>query len=116
MNSRRILSCIAVACLTAVGLAVLVMIPRDGHGVTKANFNRIKLGMSLKNVEAIFGRPSDGLMVCDPKRPRWHEDYGGDDWCWIILDENGVVTEKVWSPGTSSLIERTTRRLQAILK
>ena len=58
MRKRLLLSTAALAVLACVVLLVLAMLP-PRPGVTKANFDRIKVGMTEDDVARILGRRAD---------------------------------------------------------
>jgi hypothetical protein len=63
MITKKRLALIAVLPLTvAVTLGVLAMLP-PGPGVTKANFDRIEKGMTLAEVEQIFGEKGEPSLL-----------------------------------------------------
>lgn len=63
MRKRRLLAVAGVLSVVAwLALLVLALKPAD-PGVTKANFDRIKVGMSRAEVEEIFGRPADATHL-----------------------------------------------------
>ena len=58
MRKRLILASATVLALACIVLATLAMLP-PRPGVTKANFDRIKIGMTTMEVEAIFGESTE---------------------------------------------------------
>jgi hypothetical protein len=75
-------------------LLVLALLPAR-PGVTKENFDRIELGMTRTEVEAIFGNGSDKSFISDMQENQmWHT--GRDDTALIRFSLNGRVTEKSW--------------------
>jgi hypothetical protein len=96
--------------LLGVGLALValafiltdVLIWRPG--VTEANIRRIRAGMTLREVEAMFGGPAQeeydlageqGFRPCE----RWGKLWGGEPgWAAVIFNANGIVTRCVYHP------------------
>ena len=81
-------------------------------GVTKANFDRIKEGMTRAEVEEIFGGKGDWRwMVQD-----WEEK---SEWMWganngaeaVINFEKNCVTEKQWSGSDETFLDKIRRWL-----
>jgi hypothetical protein len=58
MTKKRLILFAAVPLTFTLTLCVLAMIP-PRPGVTKANFDRIQEGMTLAEVQELFGRPPD---------------------------------------------------------
>jgi hypothetical protein len=94
--------------VVAVGLALTgalmpLALPRPPSRVTWANFERVKVGMSREEVEALLGPPGDyrtaptavlqlgPLYSPEGKVERWKGDEG---WVEVGVDEHAVVTGK----------------------
>src|SRR5690242_17913612 len=90
------------ACVCAT-LAVLALLPEPG--VTKANFDRIEIGMTQAVAEGIFGRPSTRTLTIihdkekgflstirfDPgKGCAW---LGGDGDAMVLFDDNARISK-----------------------
>jgi hypothetical protein len=97
-------------------LLVLVLL-LAGPGVTKANFDRIKAGMSRAEVEMLFGRPADARYLHGGLKIRhtvevWHGVEGEAE---IVSDEaQGVVADEAWSawsPRDEGILQRVRRLL-----
>jgi hypothetical protein len=58
MRRRKLLPGAVAVLVTLAGVAALVLWPRADR-VTRANFDRIRVGMSRAEVEAILGPPGD---------------------------------------------------------
>lgn len=80
MRKRLLLSAATMAGLVGVGLVVLAMLP-PRPGVTKVNFDRVKKGMTLAEVQAILG---DEGEVPGPGRRIWRH----TDKTVIIVDSD----------------------------
>jgi hypothetical protein len=94
----------AVFVLTVVGFAIAAMWP-PAPGVTQANFDRLEIGMTLAEVEAIYGRQSSATI-------------GGRDHYWrcpsgdlalVGFTKAGGLTVKSW-PEVDETIVRKIRR------
>jgi hypothetical protein len=57
MNRRRLLLVGFASTAAALGIGVCLLWPRDRPGITRANRERIREGMTLAEVEAILGGP-----------------------------------------------------------
>src|SRR5260370_20047910 len=92
-KKRRVVIALLVAGIIGVVIGVLALLPAR-QGVTKANFDRIEIGMTRPDVEAILGPPSDlGLM----RRGLLEFDSDvTDDFAQVMFDENNLVRTKEW--------------------
>jgi hypothetical protein len=67
----------AVSVFAAIG--VIAMLP-PSPGITKANYDRVEMGMTRGDVEAIFGEPDSRLLAISPDGSRridlWKADNG----------------------------------------
>lgn len=90
--NRWLLFGVLLACGIGVALAVLAWWPTPG--VTKANFDRIEVGMTRAEVEAIFGGPPGAINT--PRLCLWGD---GDDSAsaTIDFDEAGRVAWMGWN-------------------
>jgi hypothetical protein len=82
-------------CVVTLMLGVLAMLPAR-KGVTRANFDRIEIGMTLAEVEVVFGKKNDphkgNLQGDNPENRRWDCDEGHV----IILFSQERVAGKGW--------------------
>jgi hypothetical protein len=70
MRRRRLLLAAgALALLAVVAAWTWLLVPRPGPGVTRANYERIREGMPLAEVEAIVGRKADYRLIEDGLGP-----------------------------------------------
>ena len=97
-------------------LGVLALLPA-GSGVTKKNFDRIEKGMTLAEVEGIFGKPSSAMVVAGadielvnlfPKYHYWLRDDGAEAW---IGFSDFVVSDMEWRESNETNLERIRRWL-----
>jgi hypothetical protein len=96
---------IFVACC-CIALAVLASLP-PCPGITKANFDRIQMGMALSKVEEVFGQPAQGVNYFFMSDARiWSGDDGYADVSFTL----GKVSEKSWHDSDDSVFERFRRR------
>src|SRR5262249_80363 len=63
------------AILVGAGLGVAMMVP-PAPGVTKANFDRIEIGMKITDVEVILGKPATQLSPHCMRTMSWTHDDG----------------------------------------
>lgn len=96
--NRWLLFGLLLACTVAVAMIVLVWLSRPG--INKQNFDRIEIGMTRAEVEAIFGGPPSWKPVGN--RAEWAND-GAYDCATIDFDEDGQVMRTAWQ----DLDERT---------
>ena len=101
------------ACFCVI-LAVLTVLPLH-PGVTKANFDRIEIGMTLPEVEAILGTDRGSRpILTDIMLPIGHEveEWGGDEgFANIIFDEGKRMVRKDWDSAPLPFLDRIRRRL-----
>jgi hypothetical protein len=101
------------ACFCVI-LAVLALLP-PGPRVTKTNFDRIEIGMTLSEVEAILGTDRGSRPIdTDIMLPIGHEieEWGGDEgFANIIFDERKRMVRKDWVSAPLSLLDRIRHRL-----
>jgi hypothetical protein len=96
--NRWLLFGFLLACTVGVALIALAWLPRPG--INKQNFDRIEVGMTQAEVEAIFGGPPTWKPVGN--RAEWAND-GAYDCATIDFDEDGRVMRTAWQ----DLDERT---------
>jgi hypothetical protein len=109
MTKKRLLLIASLPLTIAVTLCVLAM-PPPRPGVTKANFDRIKKGMTKAEVEAIFGEKGD-----------WPDSTAqvGQAMCWRAKDGSGAVVEfvdecvviKQWADSHETILDKIRRWL-----
>jgi hypothetical protein len=86
MRRRKLLVALAALAVVAAGVVVLWPQPQPSSRITRENFDRIKVGMSRTEVEAILGPPGDyrtrlgetdgtDVIGSPPWQPDW-VDYG----------------------------------------
>ena len=105
MKKRRLLLGVGVlAVLGMAGMVVWESQPRPG--ITRANYERIREGMTLVEVEAILGRPGDGFGG-DGDTPRVRFWQGDHVKVTVWFDTDGCVEagwcgtgEEEWEPLT----------------
>lgn len=104
-----ILSAAAIASGVVAGLTVLAMLPPT-PGVTKANFDRIQIGMNHEEVEALFGSPSSfGFGGDSGTLEVWTKD--GIPAAHISFDQDSRVTGMSWIGSTEPAWQRMLRWL-----
>jgi hypothetical protein len=111
MRRRLLFSLGLLVLLGALGLSFLVLLwPRPG--ISKANFERLRMGMGLEEVVQLLGGPADDYtstktkdllllyspshgVVIPPGAKIWEGDEGGDyEFIWVVVDEQGRVQDK----------------------
>jgi hypothetical protein len=91
------------AILTVVAGAIILTLLPVRPGVTKANFDRLAMGMSRNEVEAVFGRPCDDSHC----HSAWNSDDGQ---AHIHFNEHGQIERKLWFEAEFSLYQKLQRR------
>ena len=114
MRKRLMLATVAVSVIACIVLAALAMLP-PRPGITKANFDRIQVGMTLGEVTVIFGRSptgeADNIMTIERDPPKaWNN---GKQAAAIHFREDGRVSDKNWIDfgETETFLERVRRWL-----
>ena len=74
--------------------------------ITKKNFDRIKYGMSMEEVEAILGKPR---FIPQWNLHRWLRDDGAFT---LIRFIDNMVSFKTWEDSTESILETFRRWLR----
>jgi hypothetical protein len=102
----RLIASLPLAVLVIIG--VLAMLPAR-PGVTKGNFDRIENGMTLAEVDKIFGKPGsfgNDLPTRTSALSSWRSE--NDELACIFFD-HGIVYDKEWHGET--IIDRIRRWL-----
>jgi hypothetical protein len=119
MTTKKRLLLLAVLPLTiVVMLGILAMLPAR-PGVTKANFDRIQVGMTKAEVEQIFdGEAGKQLLTTAvaglPDMPVEKKAYWwGDEErsVAVVIFENDVVIRKEWGESDETVMQRICRWL-----
>lgn len=107
VTKKRLLLIAPLPLACAMTLGVLAMLP-PSPGVTKANFDRIHEGMTLAEVEALFG-----------EKGNWWDGAGqkGLPMCWTAKDGSGAVVEfvdesvaiKQWADSHETILDKIER-------
>jgi hypothetical protein len=113
-KKRRLLISVGILAACVCGtLVVFALLPEPG--VTKANFERIQIGMTEADAEAIFGRPSGRTLVIkedesvaticfDPgKGCAW---LGPDGDVMAFFDADGRISKANWIDHERTLLEK----------
>ena len=112
MRKRWLLAAGTVVGLVGVVLVVAVMLP-PGPSVTKANFDRLEIGMSREEAAAILGRDCDEMIQVDQSHMlAWYnQDENGEMEAQVLIRlDNGRVFNKWWR-GPEGLLDRIRRWL-----
>jgi|GEM_PF-2001684 len=110
MAKRRFIYAGIFAACVALGLAVLTALPSRA-GVTKANYDRIEEGMTLAEVQEVFGK--EGIVF------HGYPNKTAQAYCWqntdcslaiLFFDDNRKVVEKAkWAGSTESIGDKIRR-------
>jgi hypothetical protein len=98
------------AACVCLPLGVVTVMPDDGPGVTKANFNRIEKGMTKAEVEKIIGKDSTpiGGWGIHTALECWPSNDGATA---CIYFENERVTDMRWFDSPHSFLVKIRRWL-----
>jgi hypothetical protein len=115
MTKKKRFFLIAILPLTiALTLGVLAMLP-PRPGVTKANFDRIQDGMTMAEVEEIFGAYPEFRVGHAGNHKTWRNPNGSLAHIWFDTDlfgENKVwVSEKEWHDSDETILDKLRRWL-----
>jgi hypothetical protein len=105
-KKKRLLLFASLPLTIAVILGVLAMLP-SRPGVTKANCDRIEMGMTQAKVEEIFGRK--GVPLWSPRALLWASDDGSE--VEVDFGVVGCVQTKIWVSSNESFLEKIRRWL-----
>jgi hypothetical protein len=95
MTKKRLLLLASLPLTIALTLGVLVMLP-PRPGVTKANFERIRKGMTVEEVKEVFGETHFRIG------PAWGKNTWVSFWsdskrsAAVCFDDDGCVIETQW--------------------
>jgi hypothetical protein len=95
-------------------LAALAMLP-EHPGITKANFDRIREGMTQADAERIFGRRSRQLAVlCNGSGVTYVEGWTGENGARaVFVFRNDVIWgDGRWIPSTETISDKLRRLLR----
>jgi hypothetical protein len=107
MTKKRFLLIALLLVSVAVTLGVLAMLP-PRPGVTKANFDRIQMGMTLAEVQEIFGEKGR-LMDGADKFVLWETE---DRSSWVDIDFlDDRLVDLAWHDATETTFNRICRWL-----
>ena len=88
----------ALPLVIVVTLGVLAMLPPNTRpGVTKANFDRIEIGMTKIEVEEIFGEKGIIVKVEKGEAPCLYWNAGDGAEVWIRFSDDCVNGDMTWS-------------------
>ena len=109
MKRYLLLSTASLAGVACVVLLVLAVLPRNG--ATKANFDRIEMGMTRADVEVIFGSAGEPPKLMPGTIPKMSPTCYGEQMgpgAYIYFDENDMVGAKRWhsSEALATIVER----------
>lgn len=118
MKRRYLTVAVGLFAVAGIALGVLAMLPARS-GVTKANFDRIEIGMTADDAERIFGCPATPeLGWCVWSGRRFDEPSGGQGWIAkdrsavaMISYQEGRIVEKAWSSLDESILKEIRRWL-----
>ena len=107
MTRRRriLLSAAVLAASVCIALGVLSLLP-PRPGVTKANFDRIEVGMTLAEVEAILGEPHP---VRIDQGLQW---YGDRIEIYVEFAGRNTATRKVFAGSAETILDKLLRWLR----
>ena len=106
MQKRRLLAAGTMAGLVGVVLIVVAMLPLR-PGVTKRNFDRVEIGMTMVQVEEIFG--GKGQRLPDTPYIGW---AAGDLSGAIVTFRHGGVVAKDWVDNPETFLDKIRRWLR----
>lgn len=112
MVNRVLLMLGLLAGLLMAGFVAVVLVIQEptGPGVTKANCDQIKEGMSDKEVRALLGKSpaSQGKVVPGELDVWWRGPEGS---VAVTFNQQGNVIQKAWHPNNESFVGRARRSI-----
>ena len=83
----------------------IFLLVAEGSSVSKANYDRVHLGMTHEEVYAILGGSNDHLMLAEGRGGTWD---GMDGSAYIVFgkDGSGTVSKMSWYDSTATLQEK----------
>jgi hypothetical protein len=111
MTKKRLALIAVLPLAIAVTFGVLAMLPPRPR-VTKANFDRVEKGMTVAEVEGIFGQSGELLIIeGDPREEGkiWWADDGS--WARVGIDEGRVTEKKHWNDSGEKFLDKIRRWL-----
>jgi hypothetical protein len=109
MTKRRLLLLAALPLVIVVTLGVLAMLPPNTRpGVTKANFDRIEIGMTMAEVEEILGGKGKSFDEDDKAFMYWDADDGS---LATIRFVDNCVPDKTWYDSDETIPDKIRRWL-----
>jgi hypothetical protein len=110
MTTKRRLFLIASLPLAIAFLfGVLAMLP-EGPGVTKANFDKVEKGMTLAEVEQIFGKAGLPKPIDEFLEVVWQDNKKGNE--AIVTFEDGRVDSMFWHSSDGFFFRKLLRWLR----
>jgi len=116
MRKRLLIRLGLLTCLALAGFALYLWWNLTGvSGISRASVWRIKVGMSIKEVDAIIGVPCGDYHSDTPATPadsfpegvehvrQWYADAGS---IFVCFDAEGMVTERGYIPDSESVFDR----------
>jgi hypothetical protein len=113
LRTRRLLLGAGALALLAVVAMWTWLLVQPRPGITWAKYKRIRVGMTLAEVEAILGRPADETVrvALEPPVPPGRAWEGGGLRVTVWLDHAGAVSGKDLQPGREDTLLERLRRL-----
>jgi hypothetical protein len=110
MTKTRLLLLPSLPLAVAVTLGVLAMLPTS-PGVTKANLDRIEIGMPRADVEQILGGRGRPFLGDDEAWMLWEADDGS--WVTIVFRDDCVADKhwQSWHDSDNTLMDKIRRVL-----
>lgn len=101
MTRKRILFAVVLAALAVVGVVSNLRPPRPQPGISKANFDLIRRGMTVAEVEALLAATPAWVMEDGSRRLVKYEvrepgQLLPDVLIRVMYDDNGRVFDKTW--------------------
>ncbi len=96
------------------GLAAVVLVPESRFENMKANFDRIKIGMTLEEVDVIFGEErgieNNFAALAEDERAFWWAELPNGPGALVVF-KNNLVKTKTWGASDETPFQKIGRRL-----
>ena len=113
MRRRVLLILAGLACLALLALSVLVMLP-PRQGITKGNFERIEIGMTMEEVKEIFApaEPFDTTPVNLGEPAVWQCWKGNDRSMALVRYVDGLVVLTEWEGPNDIILDKIRHKIR----
>ena len=103
MNSRTTIGIVIVFCVLLIGWLWWAGWEVDSNvtrgGISKAQYQQLKLGMSEDEVVSILGSRHSIIQEDDGVAWRWSVDWSGNGYCEVVFKDGKIVEKEATDEG-----------------